>query len=84
MSEPVARDTSFTVRLSAQEKAELEALAEQWGLDKSATVRRALQIAAQTASSERLSLPQSGHFVALQPAAVSFPVRLSGKAADDR
>lgn len=78
MSEPVVRDYSFTVRLSADERAELEALAAQWGLDKSATVRRALQMAL----SERQSLPQSGHFVALQPAAVSFPVRLSGKAAD--
>ena len=80
MSEPVVRDTSFTVRLSAEEKAELEGLAEQWGLDKSATARRALQLA----SNERQSLPQSGYFLALQPAAVSFPVRLSGKAADDR
>ena len=78
MSEPVARDYSFTVRLSADERAELEALAAQWGLDKSATVRRALQMAL----SERQRLPQSGHFVALQPAVVSFPVRLNGKAAD--
>lgn len=80
MSEPVVRDYSFTVRLSADERAELEALAMQWGLDKSSTVRRALQ----TALSERQRLPQSGHFVALQPEAVSFPVRLSGNAADDR
>lgn len=80
MSEPVIRDYSFTVRLSSDERAELEALATQWGLDKSATVRRALQ----TAFSERQSLPQSGHFVRLQPEAVSFPVRLRGKAADGR
>ena len=80
MSEPVVRDYSFTVRLSAEERAELETLASQWGLDKSATVRRALQMAL----SERQHLPQSGHFVALQPEAISFPVRLSGKAADDR
>lgn len=80
MSEPVARDYSFTVRLSADERAELEALAAQWALDKSATVRRALQMAL----SERQPLPQSGHFVSLQPEAVSFPVRLSGRAADDR
>lgn len=80
MSEPVVRDYSFTVRLSAEERAELETLASQWGLDKSATVRRALQMAL----SERQHLPQTGHFVALQPEAVSFPVRLSGKAADDR
>lgn len=80
MSESVVRDTSFTVRLSTDEKGELEALAAQWGLDKSATVRRALQMAL----SERQRLPQSGHFVSLQPEVVSFPVRLSGKAADDR
>jgi hypothetical protein len=78
MSEPVVRDYSFTVRLSADERAELEALASQWGLDKSTTVRRALQMAL----SARQHLPQSGHFVALQPEAVSFPVRLSGKATD--
>lgn len=82
MSESVIRDYSFTVRLSADERAELEALASQWGLDKSSTVRRALQMAAQIALHERQQLPQSGHFVALQPEAVSFPVRLSGKAAD--
>ena len=80
MNEPVVRDYSFTVRLSSDERAELEALAAQWGLDKSATVRRALQMAL----SERQRLPQSGHFVALQPEAVSFPVRLSGKAANER
>ena len=84
MSDPVVRDYSFTVRLSADERAALEVLASQWGLDKSATVRRALQLATQITSSERQSLPQSGHFVSLQPEAVSFPVRLSGKAADDR
>ena len=82
MSDPVVRDYSFTVRLSADERAALEVLASQWGLDKSATVRRALQLATQITSSERQSLPQSGHFVALQPETVSFPVRLSGKAAD--
>ena len=80
MSEFVTRDYSFTVRLSPEEKAALEALAMQWQLDKSATVRRALQMAL----IERQSLPQSGHFVALQPEVVSFPVRLSEKAADDR
>lgn len=79
MSESAARDHCFTVRLSADERAKLEALAAQWGLDRSATVRRALQMAL----SERQRLPQSGHFVLLQPGAVSFPVRLSGKAADD-
>lgn len=78
MSESIIRDYSFTVRLSAEERAQLEALAAQWGLDKSATVRRALQMAL----TERQSLPQNGHFVALQPEEVTFPVRLSGKAAN--
>jgi uncharacterized protein (DUF2336 family) len=78
VSETVIRDYSFTVRLSAEERAQLEALATQWNLDKSATVRRALQ----TALAERQRLPQSGHFVAVQTEDVTFPVRLSGKAAD--
>lgn len=77
MSEPVIRDYSFTVRLSAEERAQLEALAAQWNLDKSATVRRALQMAL----SERQRLPQSGRFVVVQTEDVTFPVRLSGKAA---
>ena len=80
MSEPITRDYSFTVRLSSEERAQLEALAAQWNLDKSATVRHALQ----TALYERQRLPQSGCFVAVQPEEVTFPVRLSGKAADGR
>jgi uncharacterized protein (DUF2336 family) len=78
MSEPITRDYSFTVRLSAEERAQLDALAAQWNMDKSATVRRALQMAL----SERQRLPQAGHFVAVQPEEVSFPVRLSGKVAN--
>lgn len=78
MSEAIVRDYSFTVRLSAEERAQLEALAGQWNLDKSATVRRALQMAL----SERQHLPQSGRFVAVQTEDVIFPVRLSGKAAN--
>lgn len=77
MSEPVIRDYSFTVRLSAEERAQLEALAAQWNLDKSATVRRALQLTL----AERQRLPQSGRFVVVQTDDVTFPVRLSGKAA---
>ena len=83
MSTTVVRDSSFTVRLSAEERAHLDTLAAQWQLDKSATLRRALQLALseQPRLSQSNHLPQSGHFVALQPEAVSFPVRLSGKAA---
>jgi hypothetical protein len=73
----ITRDYSLTVRLSSEEKAHLEQLAQRFDLDKSATVRRALQIVL----ADRQRLPQSGHFVALQPEAVSFPVRLRGKAA---
>ena len=79
MSDSVARETSFTVRLSADEREQLEALAAHWRLDKSATLRRALQ----RATNEH-HLPQSGHFVTLPPAAVSFPVRLSRKVGDGR
>lgn len=78
MSEPVIRDYSFTVRLSAEERAQLEALAAQWQLDKSATVRRALQ----TASGGGQRLPAAGRFVPLHVEDVTFPVRLSGKAAN--
>lgn len=84
MSITVVRDSSFTVRLSAEERAQLDTLASQWGLDKSATLRRALQLALSQHQqlSQSRHLPQSGHFVALQPEALSFPVRLSGKAAN--
>ena len=78
MNEVVMRDSSFTVRLSAEERAQLDTLAAQWHLDKSATLRRALQMAL----SERPSLPQAGRFVLVQAEDVSFPVRLSGKAAN--
>jgi len=77
VSETVVRDYSFTVRLSAEERAQLEALAGQLNLDKSATVRRALQMAL----ADRQRLPQTGHFVSVQAEEVTFPVRLSGKAA---
>lgn len=80
MSDAPSRDYNFTVRLSADERETLESLAAQWGMDRSGTVRRALQMALK----ECQRLPQSGHFVALQPEAVSFAVRLSGKVFDDR
>lgn len=43
----IVRDTRFTVRLSDEEKAELEQLSEQLKLDKSATVRHALKALSQ-------------------------------------
>lgn len=83
MSEPITRDNSFTVRLSADERTTLDALAAQWGLDKSATVRRALQLAAQTTQVARPPLPERGHFITLHPDQVSFPVRLNRKDAHE-
>ena len=74
------RDYSLTVRLSPDERAELEALAADWQLDKSATIRHILRMA----THDRPRLPQAGHFVTLQPEAVVFPVRLSRKADHDR
>lgn len=77
MSETLARDYRFTVRLSPEEKAGLEALANRFKLDKSAMVRKALQLA--LASGQ--PLPTVGRFVPLHAEDVAFPVRLSGKAA---
>lgn len=73
------RDYSLTVRLSADERAELETLATRWGLDKSATMRRVLRMA----TDQQPNLPETGHFISLQDS-VTFPVRLSRKVADER
>ena len=81
MSATVIRDYSLTVRLSADEKAQLQTLAERLNLDKSATARRALQLACTTGKSP---LPVNGQFVPLPADDLAFPVRLSSKAADDR
>jgi hypothetical protein len=75
----VKREYSFTVRLSAEEKVALETLAERFQLDKSATVRRALQLILVNGKS---SLPDTGRFVPLHAEALAFLVRLSGKGAD--
>ena len=80
MSESVTRDYSLTVRLSAEEKAALETLAERFDLDKSATVRYALLLAA---NDGQATLPQRGQFVPLNNERITIPVRLSGKASDD-
>lgn len=76
----IKRDYSFTVRLSPEEKAALETLAERFNLDKSATVRHALDLAQ---DSNPVSLPEQGQFVPLPGETVVFPVRLSGKATHD-
>ena len=80
MSDGIKRDYSFTVRLSPEERASLEQLAKHFDLDKSATVRRALQL---TLTSSKTSLSETGLFVPLRAEELVFPVRLSGKDADD-
>jgi hypothetical protein len=81
VSDSITRDYSFTVRLSPEEKAHLEQLAERFNLDKSATVRRALQLALMTS---KATLTETGLFVPLRAEDLVFPVRLSGKDADER
>lgn len=76
MSEPITRDYSLTVRLSFKEKAALEALAERFDMDKSATVRHALMRLLQDASAPQ-SLSSSGQFVPLNGEGIIIPVRLS-------
>ena len=73
MSDAVIRDHSVTVRLSTEERELLGALAARFQLDKSATVRKAIQLAL----AEPGRLPQVGQFVAAQAESITFPVRLS-------
>lgn len=80
MSDGITRDYSFTVRLSPEEKSNLEQLAKHFDLDKSATVRRALLL---TLANSKTSLSETGLFVPLQAEELAFPVRLSRKDADD-
>lgn len=79
MSEIVVRDYSFTVRLSPDEKATLETLAQRLKLDKSATVRKALQLACASGQ----ALPSVGRFVPIHAGELAFAVRLRGKAGND-
>jgi hypothetical protein len=81
VSDGITRDYSFTVRLSPEERAYLEQLAQHFDLDKSATVRRALQL---TLASSKTALTETGLFVPLRAEELAFPVRLSGKDADER
>lgn len=80
MSEAVLRDYSLTVRLSPDERAELEALAEHWQLDRSATVRRAVQ----AVSGRYARLPLAGRFVTGPRQTIVFPIRLKPGGADER
>ena len=79
VSDAITRDYSFTVRLSPEERANLEQLAQHFDLDKSATVRRALHL---TLASSKSTLTATGLFVPLRAEELAFPVRLSGKDAD--
>jgi hypothetical protein len=74
VSDGITRDCSFTVRLSREEKAELETLADQFGMDKSAAVRRALK----QAMSDQRTLAHTGCFVTVGAGDVRFPIRLKG------
>ena len=80
MSDEISRDYRLTVRLSVDEKAQLDALTERLGLDMSATVRKALQLTYSCVQ----PLPANGHFVPLDAGDVTFPIRLSGKGDHDR
>lgn len=75
MSESVTRDYSFTVRLSPEEKAALEALAARLELDKSGAVRHALSIASPTSH----PLPIDGWFVPMNGKSAPLPIRLNKK-----
>ena len=71
------RKHSVTVRLSPEEKAQLDDVADQLDLDKSATMRHAL---AQIVSAP--ALPQTGCFSPLDTQTL-IPIRLQGTS-DDR
>lgn len=80
MSDEISRNYRLTVRLSVDEKAQLDALTEQLGLDMSATVRKALQLTYLGVQ----PLPANGHFVPVDADGMTFPIRLSGKGDHDR
>ena len=71
------RKHSITVRLSSEEQAQLDELADQLDLDKSATMRHAL---AQMVSAP--ALPKAGSFSPLDTQTF-IPIRLQGTS-DDR
>ena len=76
MSAP-KRKHSITVRLSSEEQAQLDDLAEQLDLDKSATMRHALAQIVNTPA-----LPKAGSFSPLDMQTL-IPIRLQGTS-DDR
>ena len=74
MSDPIKRDYSFTVRLSPEEKQQLERLADHLDLDRSAAVRQALHLALPV---KTRSLTTRGRFHVLHAGNPVFVVRLS-------
>lgn len=73
MSDTVTREYSVTVRLSTEERALLEALADRFQLDKSATIRKVLALV----TAEERPLASTGQFIPLHAGDHTFPVRLS-------
>lgn len=80
MSDAIKRTTSITVRLSVDEKAQLEQAAAQRGVDKSVLVRRALRELAQPIS----ALSLTGVFTPLHAAHLTLPIHFCEEDADAR
>ena len=74
---PITRNNRFTLRLSDDEKGELEQLADHLNLDKSATVRQALK-----SFSKRKIRPQAGVFMTTNQ--LQFPIQFDSKESDER
>ena len=73
----ITRNKRFTLRLSDDEKVELEQLADHLNLDKSATVRQALK-----SFSKRKIRPQAGVFMTTKQ--LQFPIQFDNKETDER
>jgi hypothetical protein len=73
----IIRDIRFSVRLSDDEKAELNKLSDQLNLDKSATVRYALKLLSQSQIR-----PNIGIFTTLQQQEI--PIQFNDKESHDR
>ena len=74
---PINRNNRFTLRLSDDEKADLERLADHLNLDKSATVRQALK-----SFSKKQIRPQAGVFMTTNQ--LQFPIQFDNKETDER
>jgi hypothetical protein len=74
---PITRNNRFTLRLSDDEKAELEQLSNHLNLDKSATVRHALK-----SFSKKKIRPQAGVFMTTNQ--LQFPIQFDSKETDER